>query len=331
MASNLSIPSNAKLDATKTQLESVKSKMDTAKKELEKAKNAKNFLKDQTNLSSADVKNILTAAAIPLLTQFINTEKVVNLLIDKITNETKKKLEKYGRVEILNGVITFTPKNKGDFEKFAQNFKRKVNSLKTAIAALKKIIDTLVTLLKVIRAGLIALKAYIAILKAKSKSMALLAAAETASPSPSKPATAAYLAFKESTDPIINLLEKKVDDYILMTTTISGILGIFKKIIDKIKEKLDKINVIINDLPDPSKSLSTELNATPPISSTTPSSEDYEDMKGNQYTIKIYTTPSGALQATAYDKNTNLKIAETAPSKTRGADKLLDEIKQILG
>jgi len=320
----------AKIEAAQAQLKKAKATADKAKKELEKAKNAKNFLKDQTKLSPADVKNLLVAAALPILTKFINTEKVVNLLIDKLTNEAKKKLEKYGRVEISGGTITFTPKSKGDFEKFAQNFKRKVDSLKSAVAALKKIVDTLVTLLKVVRAGLVAIKVYIAILKAKLKSMAAAAATEAALPLPTKPATAAYLAFKESTDPIINVLEKKVDDYILMTTVISGILGIFKKMIDKIKEKLDRINIIINGIPDQSKSLSDELNTSKTtVDQQTP--EEYEDDKGNQYTIRVTTNPSGAIQVTAYDKNTNLKIAETAPSKTRGADKLLDEIKQIIG
>jgi DNA replication initiation complex subunit (GINS family) len=320
----------AKAEAAQATLKKGKAIADKAKKELEKVKNAKNFLKDQTKLSPADVKNILVAAALPLLTKFINTEKVANLLLDKLTNEAKKKLSKYGRVEISNGTITFTPKSKGDYEKYAQNFKRKIDALKSAVAMLKKIIDALVTLLKIIRAGLIAIKVYIAILKAKLKAMAAAAATETALPSPSKPATAAYLAFKEATDPIINVLEKKIDDYILMTTVISSILGIFKKMIDKIKEKLDKINIIINGLPDPSNSLSQELNTTKTVTGQqTP--EDYEDDKGNQYTIRVTTNPSGAVQVAAYDKYTNLKIAETAPSKTRGADKLLDEIKQILG
>ena len=366
MASNLSIPSNlsssqignvvnnipgagaaignakalvgnaaSKLEAAQAQLKKAKAVADKAKKEIEKAKNARNFLKDQTKLSPADVKNLLVAAAMPILTKFLNQEKIVNLIIDKIINEAKKKLEKYGRVEISGGTITFTPKSKGDFEKFAQNFKRKVDALKSAVAALKKIIDTLVTLLKVVRAGLVALKTYIIVLKVKLKKLAVKAAAEAASPSQSKPINAEYLAFKEATDPIINVLEKKVDDYILMTTVISNILGIFKKMVDKIKQKLDRINIIVNSLPDPSKSLSNELNTTKITTDQkdTPSisPEDYEDGKGNQYTIRATTTPSGAIQVAAYDKNTNLKIAETAPSKTRGADKLIDEIKQILG
>ena len=319
----------AKAEEAKAAFIKAKAKAEKAKKELEKAKKAKNFLKDQNKLSTKDAKNILVAAAMPILTQFINTEKLTKALIDKLINEAKKKLEKYGRVEISDGTITFTPKSKGDFEKFAQNFKRKVDAIKKAVAALKKIIDSLVSLLKIIRVGLVALKMYIALLKVKLKKLAVKAAAEAASPSQSKPINAEYLAFKEATDPIINVLEKKVDDYILMTTVISGILGIFKKLIDKIKQQLDKINIIVNSIPD-SSSLSKELNTT---KSTTgqQTPEDYEDANGNQYTIRITTNPSGAIQVAAYDKNTNLKIAETAPSKTRGVDKLLDEIKQIIG
>jgi methyl-accepting chemotaxis protein len=322
----------AKVEEAQAQLKKAKAKMDKAKKELEKAKNAKNFLKDQGKLSAADARNILVAAALPILSQFINTEKLTKLLIDKIINEAKKKLEKYGRVEVSGGTITFTPKSKGDFEKFAQNFKRKVDSLKKAVASLKKIIDSLVTLLKIVRAGLVAIKSYIVVLKIKLKRLAAKAAAEAALPSDTKPAMAKYVAFKEATDPIINVLEKKVDDYILMTTVISGMLGIFKKLIDKIKQKLDRLNIIINSVPDPSNTLSTELNTTPTSTTTTSTSlEDYEDMKGRQYSIKVDTLPDGSLQATAFDKSSKMPIAKTAPSRTRGADKLLDEIKQILG
>ena len=36
-------------------------------------------------------------------------------------------------------------------------------------------------------------------------------------------------------------------------------------------------------------------------------------------------------QAIAYDKFSMLKITQTAPSKTRKADELINELKQILG
>lgn len=330
-AKEAAIQAKKKFEDAKDSLKKAKDTANKAKKEFEKAKDAKSFLKDQSKLSSADVKNILAAIAIPVLSKFINTEKVVNALIEKLIRETKKKLSPYGTVEVNGTVLTFTPRDKnGEFTKVVRNIKRKVDAIKKIVSELKKIIDALVTILKIIRVGLVALKLYIAVLKAKLKSMAAKAAAEAASPSPSKPNTAAYLAFKEATDPIINVLEKKIDDYLLMATVVSGILSIFKRMIDKIKEKLDKFDIIINELPDYTAIVQSNYTA-PTTTVSANSAEDYEDMNGKLYSINVVTLPSGALQATAYDKFSGLPVTKTAPSKTRGADQLIDEIKQILG
>lgn len=329
-AKEAAIQAKKKFEDAKDSLKKAKDTANKAKKEFEKAKDAKSFLKDQSKLSSADIKNILAAIAIPVLSKFINTEKVVNALIEKLIRETKKKLSPYGTVEVNGTVLTFTPRDKnGEFTKVVRNIKRKLDVIKKIVSELKKIIDALVTILKIIRVGLVALKLYIAVLKAKLKSMAAKAAAEAASPSPSKPNTAAYLAFKEATDPIINVLEKKVDDYLLMATVVSGILSIFKRMIDKIKEKLDKFDIIINELPD--AVVVQTVNTSSIENYGNNYEDDYEDMNGKLYSIKVITLPNGSLQATAYDKFSGLPVTKTAPSKTRGADQLIDEIKQILG
>jgi hypothetical protein len=62
-----------------------------------------------------------------------------------------------------------------------------------------------------------------------------------------------------------------------------------------------------------------------------PDDTEFTDDTGKEYIIKVIKTPSGALQAVAYDKFTMLKITQTAPSKVRKSDELLDELKQILG
>jgi len=329
-AKEAAIQAKKKFEDAKDSLKKAKDTANKAKKEFEKAKDAKSFLKDQSKLSSADIKNILAAIAIPVLSKFINTEKVVNALIEKLIRETKKKLSPYGTVEVNGTVLTFTPRDKnGEFTKVVRNIKRKLDVIKKIVSELKKIIDALVTILKIIRVGLVALKLYIAVLKAKLKSMAAKAAAEAASPSPSKPNTAAYLAFKEATDPIINVLEKKIDDYLLMATVVSGILSIFKRMIDKIKEKLDKFDIIINELPD--AVVVQTVNTSSIENYGNNYEDDYEDMNGKLYSIKVITLPNGSLQATAYDKFSGLPVTKTAPSKTRGADQLIDEIKQILG
>ena len=99
--------------------------------------------------------------------------------------------------------------------------------------------------------------------------------------------------------------------------------------IDAIKRKLDTLSFTIQGIPD-SAALNDSLNSYTPISDT-----DIEITDSNNgdksYTIKVITTLSGALQAIAYDKFSMLKITQTAPSKTRKADELINELKQILG
>ena len=59
-------------------------------------------------------------------------------------------------------------------------------------------------------------------------------------------------------------------------------------------------------------------------------STEYSDGTRN-YIIEVITTPTGDLQAVAYDAFSKLKITQTAPSKIRKAEELINELKQILG
>ena len=95
--------------------------------------------------------------------------------------------------------------------------------------------------------------------------------------------------------------------------------------------KLNEINLTINTQPAQARSTSPfveTFNTTPGKDSTM--EETYINAFGN-YTLKVESLLSGAIQAVAYDKFSNLPITRTAPSKTKAADKLLDELKQILG
>lgn len=323
-----------KLTDAKAKIDKAKGITDKAKNELEKVKNARNFLKEQTKLSPADLKNILAAAVLPILSKFINTEKIANAAINKIISEAKKKLSKYGKVEVRDSTIYFTPRNKNsDFTKYVTSIKRKLDTIKKVIGDLKKIVDSLITILKVIKAGLVAAKLYIAVLKAQGKKLAAAAAAESASPLPVKPATSAYLAFKEATEPLIKELEKKIDDYMLMATAVSSILNVFKRLIESLKQKLDRFDIIIILPPDAANpNVTTEVvsgAATP--AKNEDSIEIYEDMNGREYVIRVTNLPNGTLQAIAYDRFSNLPITKTAPSKIREASELIDELKQILG
>lgn len=317
-----------KLKDTKAQLEkgigNAKSKLDS----LRKANDPNAFLKDQRTKSPGEAANAIADIVFPMLVKFINAEKVANLLINKLINDSKKKLKDKGRFVVINGAITFTPKDKGNYIKYKQNFDRKVSSLKKVVNVLKTIIDLLVTILKFIKIGLSAFKALLAMRKAKTTAETPPAAADLASPNWSKPAAAAWAVDVGSEVGLRtnDELEEKINTYLLIAKFVSTILEILKKMIDTIKKKLDTLSFTIQGLPD-SDTLQSSLDSYTPVDDT-----NIELTNGDkQYTIKVITTLSGALQAVAYDKFSMLKITQTAPSKTRGADELVNELKRILG
>ena len=307
------------------------------KKKLEdfkKATNDKiNFLKDQTKISPAQAKAAIVAILLPILAKFINAEKVANAIINKLINKTKKQLKNKGRVVVSGGKIVFTPKDNRNYQKFKEDFDNKVKSLKKTVSILKTSIDTLLTILKIMRAVLIATKVYIIILKAKMKKLAAKAAIESASPSPAKPANAEYLAFKEINEPIIKELEKKLDDYSLAVTAATTILSTFQKLINRILAKLNTLSFTITSQPTSNvvNNLNEDLVNIINEKSTQTLEYEYTSIDNKEYTIRIITTPSGAKQAVAYEKFSNLKITQTAPSLVRNEDQLLEELKQILG
>ncbi len=289
-----------------------------------------NFLKEQaSSVSAIDAKIVIISVVLPILMKFINAEKVASAIINKIINDTKKKLKDKGRVEIRNGAITFIPKNPGNYEQFKKDFDRKVNNLKKVIKILKDAINVLTKTLKIVRTAILAFKVYAKILQIRLSVLAVKSAGELASPIPTKPFTVEYNIAKLNYDNIIKPLEDKIDKYALIATYVLSILKIYQKLVNNIKLKLDTLSLtIVNTSQTPLSSLANSL--TDIISSSSPSEVEYTD--GNkEYIIKVETTLSGALQAVAFDKFSMMRITQTAPSKIRGADELIEELKQILG
>jgi hypothetical protein len=298
--------------------------------DLKKAANDKvNFLKDQAKISPSQAKAAILAILLPILTKFINAEKAANAIINRLISKTKKQLKNKGRVTVNGGKIVFTPKDNGNYQRFKQDFDRKVKSLKNIVQTLKTILDTLLTILRIMKAALLAAKVYATILRAKMKKLAAKAAVEAASPSPAKPANAEYLAFKEINEPIIEELEKKIDDYVSIIAAATAILSTFQKLVSRILDKLNTLSLTITSQPgnNLNEDLVNIINQKPTQTLT----YEYTSINNKEYIIRITTTPSGAKQAVAYDKFSNLKITQTAPSLVRNEDELLEELKQILG
>ena len=101
-------------------------------------------------------------------------------------------------------------------------------------------------------------------------------------------------------------------------------LKVFQQILTRAKAKVEKLSFDTNidiALRGPSPATVEQDNAK---------STEYHNGTRN-YIIEVVTTPAGDLQAIAYNAFSRMKITQTAPSKTRKADELIEELKQILG
>lgn len=317
------------VESNQKQIDNIKdqqqAKQDTAEKSLN---DKQNFLEEQNKTSPTDAKKAIIGIVLPLLTKFVSAEKSANAIINKIINSTKRKLRDKGRVEVIGGKITFTPKNPGDYQRFKQDFDRKVNNLKNTVKALKTTVDALTTLLKVLQTALVAFKILLTLKKKQLQIQAAAASTDLLTPSPVKAAASTYTISDRVSQDMTKNLEKKIDDYILLIGIINSILKIFQKLINSVKIKLETLSLTIISTNPTFAELSQIIDENPIAVSSTEA--EYSNGE-KQYTIKVTTTPSGALQAVAYDKFSMMKITQTAPSKLRRADELIDELKQILG
>jgi hypothetical protein len=294
----------------------------------EKLDNYKKILEDKKNTLNIDpgtAKATIVGIVLPLLTKFINTEKAANVIINKLIRTTKKRLKDKGRVEVNNGIVTFYPKNPGDYSNYKRDFYNKVDKLKRIVKIIKTIIDSIIVVLKTSKIILAALKVQLQLKQKKLAVTAVAASADLSGPSSSKPAAAKYPVDKELNDQVTKELEDKINNYILMITVIQTILQLFQKMINALKAKVELLSFTINQNPVSQANLSVG-----DIDSDFSIPTDYNDGTRN-YKIEVITTPAGFLQAVAYDAFSGLKITQTAPSKTRKADELIEELKLILG
>jgi hypothetical protein len=111
-----------------------------------------------------------------------------------------------------------------------------------------------------------------------------------------------------------------------MIGIVQTVLQIFQKMINSLKIKLDTLSLTINQGDSSFQTLS-KLDSVVDNNQTI---SEYNN-GSKTFTIEIITTPSGALQAVAFDSFSKMKITQTAPSKTRKADELINELKLILG
>lgn len=322
-----------KLDKTQKQIKDRKDKEKKKSEELEKSlSDKKGFLKDQASQTTKNAKLQITSIATPILMSFIRAENIADLLIKKLTKDTKKQLQNKGTLTIENGVFTFIPSNLDNYSVFKSNFDRRVANLKKTISTLNNIITTLNNVIKVLNIALTVIKVYIKIKQRLMLARFTRITAELAAPTPSKPSVGLALFNTVRSLQQLEKDNKKIDQYQAAITALQLFLTIFKEMITKIQIKVNQLQFILQS-PDSNSGVNSNnlgLFLTE-ASNSVPSEEEYISASGKSYILKLVILPNSQHQYQALDSFSKLKITQTAPSRLKTDAELLEEIKSILG
>jgi len=324
--------SKNKLDKTQKQIKDRKDKEKKKSEELEKSlDDKKGFLKDQAKQTSKNAKLQIASIATPILMSFIRAENIADLLIKKLTKDTKQQLQNKGTLTIENGVFTFTPSNPGNYAIFKSNFDRRVSNIKRTVETLNRIITTLNNIIRVLNIALSVIKIYIKIKQRLMLARFARITAELAAPTPSKPSVGLALFNTVRSLQQLEKDNKKIDQYQAAITSLQLFLTIFKEMLTKIRIKINKLqfNLIDQNNSGVDKNeLSLQLEDS---KNSVPSDENYTSAGGKTYILKLVTLPNEQRQYQALDSFSKLKITQTAPSRLKTDAELLEEIKSILG
>lgn len=330
-----------KLDKTKN---AIKKRADEQKKktaDFEKSLNdKKGFLQDQIKQTSKDTKNIIAGLLTPVLLSFVRAENIADLLIKKLTKDTKKQLQNKGTLTIENGIFTFTPSNPGNYSVFKNNFDRRVSNLKKTISTLNASISILTNIIKGLNIALSVMKIYVKIkikvLQIRKKTL------QTTIKSIVPPAVVPGILITQldtlntQLDPNIRgtiaNTNKKIEIYQPAIIAAQLFLTIFKEMLAKIQIKVNQLQFnIVNDSTLTTPNTNDLQSSLAEANRSVPSDENYVSDNGKTYILKLVTLPNEQRQYQALDSFSKLKITQTAPSRIKTDAQLLEEIKQILG
>lgn len=330
-ANNYKKPDDKTAEAIKKRSEKQKQKAGEFEKSLD---DKKGFLKDQVGQTAKSAQGVITGLLTPVLMSFVRAENIADLLIKKLTKDTKKQLQNKGTLTIENGVFTFVPNDSSNYTIFKNNFDRRVSNLKRTVSTLQNIVNILNNVIKGLNIALSVIKIYIKIKQKLLLTKLARISAELAAPSPggAKP-TAGVTLFQ-----IIRQLQqlekdnKKVDTYQAAITAAQLFLTIFKEMLSKIQIRINQLQFnIVNDS-NPTSSNNSDLQASlAGTAISVPADENYVNNNGKTYILKLVTLPNNQRQYQALDSFSKLKITQTAPSRIKTDAQLLEEIKSILG
>jgi prefoldin subunit 5 len=243
----------------------------------------------------------------------LNVEKKV----DQLIKDTVKKVDSKGRVTLegSNLVITVT---REDLQK-ATEIKAAVETKITSIQNTLNILRTTISSLSTVKDAIQTFKTILDVQEA------LLSANPVSGP--------VFLVLKKGIKLIF--LKEILKEYLKVIDTE---LAQNKEVVTRLIERFRNLQVSIKVQDEANKGvfiddnkaeelLADELFAVPGEKT---DSEDYVDQNLNEYILKVEKYDSKQIIARAYDKNSGMIKAQTAPSYFSTSEQLLDEIKTIL-
>ena len=288
----------------------------------DKVNNSKNIIKE--TLTTKNVQKAILAIITPILLNFVRKKGILKANINSLKKKLKKQLIGKGTLTIVGNTFIFTPNNYNDYVILKQDFDKKVNNVKKLINTLQQILTQLQNILKFVNIAISVLQTYIITKRALIATKKITVITDLATPSPSKTSGPLLIDLIKQEQSLKNI-QDKISDYQLVITLIQQFIKIFNKDLYKIKLELNQLQLTIK---------TSQINTTMTLGElqgTAPEEEEYTDMFGRSYNLKLVYYPDGSKQYQAIDSFSKTKITQTASSKLATNEQLLEEIKQILG
>jgi hypothetical protein len=291
-----------------------KEKIDGARQKAQEAQDRVTGIVDDVSGAVQDPFGFVIKKTLNKINSLIlNVEKKV----DQLIKDTVKKVDSKGRVTLegSNLVITVT---RGDAEK-AIEIKAAVEEKITSIKNTLNILRTTISSLSTIKDAISTFKTILDVQEI------ILAANPVSGP--------IFLVLKKGIKLIF--LKEIVNEYLKV---IGKELAQNKEVITRLIERFRSLQVSIKIQDEADKGNFIDQNIAEDILAdellgglgVVQDSEDFTDQNLNNYTLKVEKYDSKQIIARAYDKNSGMIKAQTAPSYFSTAEQLLDEIKNIL-
>jgi hypothetical protein len=327
------------LNKLKSSIDNIKGKLDN-NNIFKSVDQPSDFLKEQKNSlnqisQTAFSKDKVLAILTPIIIRFARVEYIANLLINKLTKQTKEQVKNKGKLIIQGGTFTFTPSNNDNYLVFKDNFDKKVKNIKKSLDTIQNILTLINNVIRVLNIALAILQIYLKVKLASLQAKLISVSADLASPSPSKASGPLFITLFNDVLKYEKTI-KQVEKYQTVIRSAQLFLGLFKTALNDLRIRVNQLQFIIttspnNAIPNNASDISSFNKSLNNIKTSAPETEEYVDAVGKAYVLKLVTLPNGFIQYQALDSFSKLKITQTAPSKTKTPDQLLEEIKQILG